>query len=100
MGLILLCAFAFFSVESLKGHLIKSLKKNGFAQYFFLRPGWLQEEAEGSTCIRVSHEEKPHKSSGTVGQVEWKSGEVVKDTLARCLLQTVCNGRKRLSDDF
>lgn len=51
----------------------------------------------------MSHEEKHHKSSGTVGtvgQVEWKSREVVKEKLARYLLQTVCNGRKWLSDDF
>lgn len=47
----------------------------------------------------MSHEEK-HRKSGTIGQVEWKPREVVQGTLARCLLRTVYNGRKRLSDDF
>lgn len=63
-------------------------------------PGGCKIKQRVQLVLRMSHEEKPLKSSGTVGQVEWKSGEVVKDTLARCLLQAVCNGRKRLSDDF
>lgn len=48
----------------------------------------------------MSHEEKHHKGSGMLLQVEEKSGEVLKDMLAKCLLQTVYNGRKRLSNDF
>lgn len=48
----------------------------------------------------MSHKEKHCKGSGTLWQVEGKSGEVSKDTLAKCLLQTECNGRKQLSNDF
>lgn len=49
---------------------------------------------------RVSHEEKHCKGSGVLLQVEGKSGEVLKDNLARCSLQTVYNGRKWLSNDL
>lgn len=48
----------------------------------------------------MSHEEKHRKCSGMLLQVEGKSGEALKGMLAKCLLQTVYNGRKRLSNDF
>ena len=48
----------------------------------------------------MSHEEKHCKGSGMLSQVEGKSGEVSKDMLAQRSLQTVYNGRKRLSNDI
>lgn len=40
----------------------------------------------------MSHEEKHCKGSGTLWQVEGKSGEVSKDTLAKRWLQTYVMG--------